>query len=276
LDGGVQLLRRVLSVLLVAIAAVFVVVNWIAPVALSFYAAQKAPTVASVVPVDLKDKSISQAPGEKLSFLGYEFEVPWSDLDEGRTKFYPKDKPEKTKVDLRFHSGLRLVLAAHPTRRWAKDLSADFDVSPQIIESTFTPEAVKSDYSFFNTVYGFTPDHMNHWSASQGAHDREELMLAIKSTSLRKAAETGIFNLRNQNFKGFQQGNPRVRQDEIVVDLYSSEGSLEMTFFQADYPNYVGVTQAEINRIVQSLRKATQSETPALQTIKNPEQRTGN
>jgi hypothetical protein len=259
------LLRRVLTMLLAAIASVFVTVNWIAPVAYSFYAAERAPAVASVVPVDLKDRSVSQTPGQKLSYIGYDFELPWADLDESRIKFFPKEKAEKTKVDLRFHSGLRMMVTVHSARRWAKDLSSDAQspqpISPQIIESTFAPETMRSDYSFFSAVYGFTPDNMNHWSTSPAAHDREELMLAVKSAALRKSAETGIFNLRNQNFRGFQQGNPRVRQDEIVIDLYSDEGSVEMIFFQADYPKFVGVTQAEINRIVQSLHKTTEKET---------------
>jgi hypothetical protein len=95
-----------LITVVVTLAVVFVGLNWIAPVALSFYAAKKAPAVASIVPTELNDKSVSQAPGTKLSYFGYEFEVPWSDFDETRTKLYPKDKPEKTRVDLRFHSGL--------------------------------------------------------------------------------------------------------------------------------------------------------------------------
>ena len=38
------------------------------------------------VPVELADQSISKSPGRKLSYLGYEFEVPWDDLDDAHTK----------------------------------------------------------------------------------------------------------------------------------------------------------------------------------------------
>ena len=44
-----------------------------APVALSFYAAKEAPGVKRVVPTELKDNSVSGAPGQKLSYFGYEF-----------------------------------------------------------------------------------------------------------------------------------------------------------------------------------------------------------
>jgi hypothetical protein len=259
----VKLLRRIAITLVIALAGVFVTVNWIAPVALSFYAAQKAPAVASIVPVDLKDKSISKAPGQKLSYFGYEFEVPWSDLDETHTKLYPQDKSEKTKVDLRFRSGLRLVVSGIPPREWAKDLPTDFNVSGKVVESALGRETMQSDYSFIKALYEFTPNNMNHWTASQGAHSRDELLLMVKSLALSNAAETGIFNLQNQGYKGFQEGNPRVRQDKIIVDLYSDKGSVEMIFFQGDYHNFAGVTQSEINRIVQSLRKGAEGEPTA-------------
>src|SRR5208282_379347 len=149
------------------LAVVFVGVYRAAPVALSFYAAKKAPALASVIPTDLKDKSVSQAAGTKLSYFGYEFEVPWSDLDESQIKLYPKDKPGKTKADLRFHSGLRLVFSVHSPREWVNELPREFSASPRDFESFFGRETMKSDYSFARTLYEFTPDKMNHWDFAQ-------------------------------------------------------------------------------------------------------------
>jgi hypothetical protein len=260
----VTLLRRIPVTVVVALALVFVGVNRIAPAARSLYAAKKAPTVASVVPIDLKDKFVSKDPGKKLSYFGIEFEVPWTDLDETQTKLYPKEKSEKTKVDLRFRSGLRIVVSVRPPREWVNELQTEIPaamrVSPQDLESVFGREAMKSDYSFTQALYEFTPDNMNPWTASRDGNNREELLLIIKSLALSKAAETGIFNVRNQGYAGFQEGNPRVRQDEIVVDLFSGDGSVRMIFFQGDYRNYTGVTQPDINRIVQSLHKSNEEE----------------
>ena len=258
-----RLLRRILFTVAVSLAVVFVGLNWIAPVALSFYAAKKAPAVTRVIPSDLNDQSISEVPGKKLSYFGYEFEIPWTDLDATQTKLYPNDKTEKCKVDLRFRSGLRLVVSAIPPREWANGLATEMKVSPQVIESAFGNETVKSDYNFVKTLYEFTPDKMNHWAASQRVHYPEQYLLIIKSIALPKSAETGIFNLHSPSYEGFQQGSPKVRQDGIIVDLYSGEGSVELIFFQKNYRNSAGVTQPEINRIVQSLRKATREETMA-------------
>jgi hypothetical protein len=252
----VRLLRRILITVVVTLAVIFVGVYWVAPVALSFYIAhlaKKAP-YSRIVPTDLKDRSVSEAPGMKLSYVGYEFEVPWSDLDETQTKLYPKDKPEKTRVDLHFRSGLRLLVTAVPPREWAKTFVTEFKIPPQKIDA-----AIKSDYSFVRNLYEPTPDRMHHWALSPDVHMRETFWLTIKSVVLSNSAASGIFNLQNQDYKGFQQGNLQVRQDGIIVDLYSEDGSVEMIFSQKDYRNSAGVTQPEINRIVQSLRKAPQN-----------------
>jgi hypothetical protein len=118
------------------------------------------------------------------------------------------------------------------------------------------------------TLYEFTPEKMNHWSLSDQVHTREEFFLLVKSIALPRSAETGIFNLQNQSYKGFQDGNPQVRQNEIVVHLFSDEGSVEMMFWQKVYQNATGVSQPEINRIVQSLHKATQVGAAASQMAK--------
>ncbi len=78
--------------------------------------------------------------------------------------------------------------------------------------------------------------------------------------ALSKSAETGIFRVQNQSYKGFQEGNPLIRQDAIEVRLFSDEDGVEMLFFQKDYKNSAGVTQPEINRIIRSLCKGPQAE----------------
>lgn len=57
-----RLLRPLLVTLTITLAVVFVGVAWIAPVALSYYGARKAPAVTRIVPTELKDQTISQAP----------------------------------------------------------------------------------------------------------------------------------------------------------------------------------------------------------------------
>ena len=104
-----RLFRRILVIVVIALGLIFIGTEWIFPMALSFYAARTALPVARVVPAELQDHSISQSPVKKLSYFGYEFEVPWSDLDESQTTLHPKTKPQFM-VELHFHSGLRLIV----------------------------------------------------------------------------------------------------------------------------------------------------------------------
>ena len=252
------IVRRILTTVVVALAVIFVAVRWIGPVALSFYEARRVPPVAKVVPTELRDASVSQAPGMKLSYLSYEFEVPWSDLDETKTTLYPKDKPEKTRVVLTFHSGLRLMVTAVRPREFANEFTKeDFKMSPAKFEAVFGRGTAASDYTFARNVYEFTPAKMHYWSLSDGVHYREQIVLMIKSIMPAKAAETGIIYVQNQDYKGFQQGDPLVRKDNFVLDLYSDDNHFEAIFLQKDYRNPAGVTQPEINRIIQSLHRVS-------------------
>jgi hypothetical protein len=81
------------------------------------------------------------------------------------------------------------------------------------------------------------------------------MLLVLKSLAPSKAAETGIFNVQNQSLKGFQQGIAEARENGVIVDLYSDEGGLELIFSEKNYNVSAGVTQPEINRIIQSVHK---------------------
>jgi hypothetical protein len=254
-EGTLRLLGRILVSLGIILVVVFVGLEWIAPVALSYYGAIKAPAVTRVVPTELKDQAVSQAPGLVLSYFGYEFEVPWNDLDKSQTKLYPKDKP--TRVVLVFRSGLRLMITSLPPHELINGVSGQLKTSPNDLEAIFGHEAMMSDYNFVKTLYEFTPDTMHHWSISSRIFVREATLLILKSWAPAKCAETGIFKVRNQGMKGFQQGNAAARENGVMVDLFTDEGGLELVFAEKNYNVYSGVRQSEINRIIQSLHKTT-------------------
>ena len=201
-----------------------------------------------------------------MSYLGYGFEVPWNDLDETKTMLYPKDKPEKTRIVLVFrsraapHGGQQFRF-----REFAQLAGHGFQNAAGGVEALFGPGSSTSDYIFVKNVYGFTPDKMHYWSLSPSLHAREQMVLLTKSIMPTRAAATGIFYVQNQDYKGFQQGNPEGRQvDGLVVDLYSDESHFELMFLQKDYHNATGVTQAEINRVIQSVRRAASTEAAGL------------
>lgn len=252
-----KLLKRISITAAITLGVIALGVFWIAPVALSFHAARTASPVARMVPADLTDLSVSQTPRNKLSYVGYEFEIPWDDCDESQTKFVPKDDPFM--VSLVFRSGRRLIVSASPARVFPDGFARDWKVSPQSLESIFGNQAMQSDYNFLKSLYQFTPDNMHYWALSPDIHYRESFLLSIKSAALSKSAETGIFNIQHHGYRGFQQGDPS-RPGRIIVKLFSDQGSIELFLSGKDAQSDAGITQPEINRLVQSVRKVVQNQ----------------
>ena len=247
-------LRRVVVALAIVLVIGVFVTQWILPVRMSFQAARKPPTLSWLVPRELPDLSISTAPGTKLSYFGYEFEVPWTDLDDTQTRSYPH------MVLLTFHSGLKLMAGASPGKLWLNGLFGNSEITQARVEQTF---GIHSDYDFLKTLYTFTPDKIHVWSLSPRLHYRETYMLELKSVALSREAETGLFYVSNPMYKGFQVGDPQAwlsdyrpkSKSTIFLQLFSDREDVSLTLLQNDFKNPAGISQADINRIVQTIHK---------------------
>lgn len=193
----------------------------------------------------------------KLSYVGYEFEIPWTDLDESQTRLFPTDNPA-TAV-LVFRSGLHMIVSTGPARVLPDGFAREWKTSPQALETLFGRGAAQSDYRFHENLYRFTPDKMHRWALFPSVHYREQMLLTLKTVVLSGlSADTGIFNIQNQSYRGFQLGDPQAHPRRLAVQLYSDDGTIELTFAGKDGWGPVAVTQPELNRIVQSLRKVSQ------------------
>jgi len=261
-DGSatMRLLRRILITTAIALGMIAFGVYWVAPVVLSFQAARKAPPVARVVPADLRDLSVSQTSGTKLSYVGYEFEIPWNDLDESQTRQSPKDNPNM--VALKFRSGRSLLVTTSPPRALLDNFARQYKLSPTDLESLVGRHASESDYDFLRALYGFTPDKMHYWTVSPALHYREQFLLLLKSIVLFKSAENGIFSIQSGPYRGFQQGDPN-RPGRILVQLFSDSGNIEFFLGGKDMQSPTGLTQPEVNRIVQSFHRIQQGQSAA-------------
>jgi hypothetical protein len=233
-----KILRRILITLVILFAAQYFIVP-----AVVLYFARRAPAVTSVVPTDLKDLSVSQAPGTKLSYVGYDFEVPWSDLDKSQTQVSEGD-PAFQIAGICFRSGLKLFISSAP------------------------PHKEYPEYALLKQIYAITPDRIHYWALFKGGQYRDARLLLAKSALLRhiglgfeaNPAETGIFNVQSQGYRGFQYGDPQEWQPALELRLFSDDSTVKIEILQKDYDDPMGVTQPEINRIIQSLHKAAPSD----------------
>ena len=242
-----RLAKRILGTIGIIVVAFIALVDFIVPDALSSYLKKTASASVYAVPTDLQDLSVSQAPGMKMRYFSNEFEVPWNDVEEAERKPFASKNSGGDSAWVCLRSGLRLFIAVTPAG------------------------AASSDYVLAKRFYEFSPDTMHIWPPSPRTQYKRLMLYMGKSQILSQVpstpAESGIFNLRSQSYRGFQLGNPQVRQDGLRLELYSDDGRFAITFLQAGYGEPTGVTQAEINRIVQSLHKAPAGELAKSQAV---------
>ena len=211
------------------------------------YFAWKSPSMWAV-PVQLADTSVAESPGRRLSYLGCEFEVPWNDLDEQKTLITEKGK------SIVFHSGKQIVLVRSPASE-----RVTFYLGQKLSLGTlgkllnlFADESVGSDYAFTRAVLEMTPGKISIFSSRKEA--LRSMVLLLFKPGISRDAESGIYFIQTKNFAGFQYGNPQSRPSEIVDELYSDHARLEFTFPCNGAGSIGCVSQAEINRVIQSAR----------------------
>jgi hypothetical protein len=194
-------------------------------------------------PVALKDLSVSTAPGRKLSYLGYQFEVPWNDLDEQKTKLV------RSWQLVSFQSGKSIIFYTASPDGLLNTVSATTGRDSKALKRFY---GAASDYAFTRAMLETTPDDIRLLTP-RGEAARKISLLLLKSFDLTaKHGGSGIFVIQTSDFRGFQYGDPASHPPEVRVDLYSDKVQLHFVFPQKE--GSVDISQAEINRVIQTVR----------------------
>ena len=91
-------------------------------------------------------------------------------------------------------------------------------------------------------------------------------LILLKGLSTPRGSDSSMFIVRAGEFKGFQFGHPPDSRG-VDVELFADSGSLDFIFVQkANGPT--AILQADINRVVQTLKKDT-STTSTTATLSN-------
>jgi len=103
------------------------------------YLAWKNPEIRRT-PVDLLASSLSAPSGKTILFNGYEFEIPWQDVDE------EKSKVTKTQKVIAFHSGNAILVGLSAPKEFVNlVLSSGFDAKS--FRAIYGDEPLQSDYA---------------------------------------------------------------------------------------------------------------------------------
>lgn len=241
------------------------------------YVAWKIPLVKKT-PVELPDQTIAQGAGRKLAYFGYEFEVPW-EIDEAKTKDLGQYNPQPLKEQfIAFRSGNRLTVFRIVPREfvngflsWGKAAetrcaSPDRDDEASLAlkwllcdlgapKALHGEDVLQSDYSLKVGVLETTSDKVGLLTPRKEAA-ASAMLLVIKGIMMPGGSESGIYRIRTGDFRGFQFGDPRSRRP-LVLEIYNEEGGFSFIFAQRKNISEPPIPQAEINRVIQSLRKSS-------------------
>lgn len=218
------------------------------------YSYRDTPEVKEV-PLPLFDSSVSTTPHKRVSYFGYEFELPWDDVD---------DQKSKTKDGIHvavFRSGNAFWFSTFPPRVFVSEVMKTAAIDPRRFKEIFGDKALESDYGFERECLQMTPQQITPF-VSQREAAVGAMLLLIKGISMPKA-DSGIFSIQIPGFQGFQFEKPLNRPSKITDELYSNEGGIDVMFFQNPSRSAPSISQAEINRVIQSIHRVS---TPAMRS----------
>jgi hypothetical protein len=205
--------------------------------------------VVSKTPIALVDLSISSVPHKKVTYFGYEFELPWDDVDES------KDKTKEPIHVSAFRSGNAFWFSTFPPKSLVDGIMKTANLDPEEFRQIYGDAALESDYAFHKMMLQMTPSELSPFASRRRAGAGASLLL-IKALSMPNA-ESGIFSIQTSNFQGFQFESPQNRPLRISVEIYSNDGGLDIMFLQKAGGSAPSISQAEVNRGVQSIHRVS-------------------
>ncbi len=200
-----------------------------------------------VLPYRLEVPSELKFAGRKLSFFGYDFEAPWTDVE--------KEDTRQSFARILFKSG-KAIVVFNPAE--GVDLVDEFmEKNPEYADnmvSVFGHETMKSNYSLYKAILNATPNELSIFMPKKDVV-RLSILLILKPMLLVNA-ESGLYSFEYQDLRGFQFGNP-ARTSKVMVHIFDKDDrKVELLIF-APKDSATTLSQDEIIHLIQTLRTAS-------------------
>jgi hypothetical protein len=215
------------------------------PVLESYYMGLKNPELRQV-PKDVKDPWMARQPMTKLTYSGYEFEIPWDYAPEKSTDIVGN------KVVIHFSSGNDISFAVLPARQLVNKVLSSAD-EEGIFPQSLGEQVLQSDYPLTWRILETTPGKVSLLSTRTDAVTVRDLLL-LKQKEM-PTDGTGLFMYKFRGYRCFQFGNPEARPSNFSVNLYSDANTLSLEFTQPPDATAAPLSQADVDSIVRSVHK---------------------
>ena len=234
----------------IGIAIVYLFGFWFGPPLMILYTTRweaKAFPYINVTPQPLKDYSISTAPGKVISYLGYEFTVPWN------TNFKEVAPAGNSFVALKFESGTSMIFqVATDQDGLLTELAKDPKLNMKYLQDDFPDLLKRSAYDQFAALYSVTPASI-HAFGPRAESARGRTLLALKSIAAPAGLESGMFKFQFPDVHGFQIGDPR-KTNRTTLDIFDINGhNIEIRLFTKDTNR---LSQPDLNLVLSTLHPA--------------------
>ena len=106
---------------------------------------------------------VSEVKGERISFKGVEFEVPWNDVDEQKTRMVG------AWALIFFRSGNSMVLCVEPADGFIAEMTKSKTPDPELFKVMYGPDVLRSDYALHKAIFETTPSQINLFTPTNRA-----------------------------------------------------------------------------------------------------------
>jgi hypothetical protein len=212
----------------------------------------KSDPVLWVIPQALHDSTLAKQPGLKLSAYGYEFEVPWGDIDKDKTM---------SGVSLSvyyFRSGSFLMFLNPEMVPNAKEIFLSDDEKRRLAMQVWGEKTFESNFTLTRAMLETSPAQMSVLAPRAKVLGLGILLMLKPSTAM--GGETGIFAFETSTIRGFQMGDPDKRPKVISVRAFDMGDHQLALAFGMQKGSTGQITQAEVNRVLQTVRLVSKSE----------------
>lgn len=249
---------------LIVIGAIFAILAyaylWGTQTVLAFTLRNQARKIAILneKPVPLVSVAANSDPGTKLVHAGFSFEVPWNDLDLQKSKFGGNI------AVFAFQSGRVVSFYGPPANH--EDLLSAFEKmigdNRGTSKKLFGPKTTATNYAFHRAILEETPDKVSPFEDQREAV-RSSMLLMLKGTSS-VGGQTGLFQVQSQGWRGFQFDDPS-RNPQVTLEVYDGEDRHIEIVFHSGKDVSSSLTQADINRTLQTLGATSDPQTIPLE-----------
>jgi hypothetical protein len=196
-------------------------------------------------PVALDDESIALAVGAPLEYAGVTFSAPWQVLVDAPAR------DGKNFATVHFRPSIDMTILYDKHGDVARSVSGV--PQPPNMSPTEGVPVPALEFEMDREVLNATPSNIRLWSP-RAKIDAQMALLQMKASQVTTFSTGDMHTLATPRFRGFQLSSVEKTRKVIQISLYNDDEIVYLSLFERYPATEPGITQGDVNLIVQTLR----------------------